>query len=368
MRDQLELPARPAPAPDARVVAQRPRRKSGPTIRDVASACGVSAMTVSAVLNDRRGEVSPLTRDRILQAIAEMDYHPSAAARALSRKRTETIGVVFGIVGAVDALANPYMSGVLSGVLAAAKARGYDVNIVTRDWISREVSARAFNDERTDGLLLIAPSQNSDIVTGLSALGRPLVTISGDLAHDSVSCVDVDDSQVAFLAVSHLLELGHRRIAHITGNVDLVSANRRLEGYRATLEEAGLPPRADYIVHAEYSGLGVPEAVQALMAATEPPSAIFCGNDNIAFEAIATLRTLGRRVPEDVSIVGVDDVTAAALVTPPLTTVRQPLSEIGFTAAEALIEAIDSDAGQIESHSIAPRLVVRQSTKAARVA
>ena len=361
MANELQSNIGTAPT-ESRVVAQRPRRTSGPTIRDVARECGVSAMTVSAVLNNRKGDVSTQTRERVLTCIRRLDYQPSAAARALSRKRTDTIGVAFGIVGAAAAVTNPYMSGILEGVLREAEKFGFDVNLVNRHWHSAEKSASLFKDQRTDGLLLIAPVRESDIVSGLANLGRPLITVSGDSQLYGIASVDTDDAKVGAFAVRHLVTLGHCRIAHITGNDDLTSTRRRLASYRAAMTAHDLPIQPGYAHHASYSGAGVPEAVAAMMGLNEPPTAIFCGNDNIAFQAIRSLNDLGYSVPGDVSVVGVDDVDAAARVTPPLTTIRQSLGQIGVLATSLLIGCIDNRPVDVSDHFVAPELVVREST------
>jgi DNA-binding LacI/PurR family transcriptional regulator len=345
-----------------RVVERRPRQKTGPTIRDVARECGVSAMTVSAVLNNRHSKLSAETRERVLARIRSMNYQPSAAARALSRKRTDTIGVVFGIVGAATAMANPYTSGILQGILAEAAKFALDVNLVNRHWHSAEFSAASFKDERTDGLLLIAPSRDSDIVKGLAALERPLITVSGDAKLYGVPSVDTDDDKTGKYVVEHLTSLGHRRIAHITGNDDLTSTQRRLASFTAAMRAHGLQVPSDYVIHAAYSGEGARDAVAQLLGLQEPPTAIFCGNDNLAFETMTMLKEMGRSVPEDISVIGHDDVDAAALVTPPLTTVRQSLSKIGAMAAALLIKSIDRGHVSPTDHLIAPELVVRGST------
>jgi len=351
-----------APSGQNRVIAPRPRRKTGPTIRDVAAASGVSVMTVSAVLNNRQGEFSEKTRERVVSCIRSLNYQPSAAARALSRKRSDTIGIVFGIVGAAAAVTNPYMSGILEGVLLESSKFGLDVNMVNRHWYSAEVSAVSFKDERTDGILVIAPRRDSDIVKGLADLGRPLVTVSGDARVYGIPSVDTDDSAVGVCAVKHLVSLGHRRIAHITGNYDLTSTHRRLASYIAEMTAVGLPTPLEYVVRAEYSGDGASDAVAQLLKLPEPPTAIFCGNDNIAFATMRALIDMQRAIPGDISVVGVDDVDAAARVTPPLTTVRQSLQEIGVQATSLLIALIDGRPQPAVDHLIPPQLIVRRST------
>ncbi|HZP82271.1 MAG TPA: LacI family DNA-binding transcriptional regulator [Chthonomonadaceae bacterium] len=338
--------------------------KRAPTLSDVAERAGVSPFTASVVLNGSRSNtrVSESTRQRILEVAAELRYHPNAMARGLVHRRMNTVGVLFSVMDSSAVVTNPYGSTILQGILMAAEKAGYNVTIFTETWRSAEQSAVRFRDGRTDGILVIAPVTDSDMMPGLAALGLPLVAIAYPAESYSAPCVDVDNARGIRLAVEHLLSLGHRRIAHLTGNPNMGSVPVRREAFCQVLAEAGIPILPEYIVTCRYDGLMTRESVAHLLALPEPPTAIVAGNDAIAIEAMAAARERGVAVPEQLSIVGFDDTPSATLVTPALTTVRQPLLEIGGMATRLLVAQIEGKTVPPTAHLLEPELVVRAST------
>jgi DNA-binding LacI/PurR family transcriptional regulator len=333
-----------------------------PTIKDVARACGVSVATVSYVINGTR-VLKPDTRVRILKAMEEMNYHPNAVARSLSSRRVYTIGVHCGVLKAAEFITNSYAAGILSGVLDRASQAEFDVTLFTARWQSVQKSAPMLRDGRTDGILLVAPPTSSDMLEGLAASGRPLVAISAP-PQPGIPVVDVDNYSGAKMSARHIIELGHKRIAAILGDTDLAAFAPRHQGFCDALEEAGLPRKPDWIVPSRFDGSLAFEQTCTLLRGREPPTAICAGNDSIAIAVLDAARSLGVHVPQQLSVVGFDDSPFAAVVTPTLTTIRQPLHAIGACAATLLIERMEKqnpqDSQQV--HLLAPELVVRDST------
>ena len=348
--------------------------KKAPTLKDVALLAGVSPYTVSAVINGARSntQVSEATRRRIVESAATVNYHPNAVARSLSSRRTFYIGVQFGVLDPVEAIGNTYASAVLHGIMREAAAHRYNVVLFTQAWVNAKQSAPAFRDRRTDGVILVAPLSDTDMLSALSELPLALVAISPPATADGnpVPSVDVDNAHGIYLAVRHLADLGHTRIAHITGNANVGSVRERAEAFHDSLMRCGLPVApAGYVVEATYDATTVSDLLPGLLALSEPPTAIVAGNDNIALAVIAACRALGVRVPEELSVVGFDDIPTAKAVTPALTTVRQPLSLIGAEATRLLIAQIEEswepsdDDPQTEiSFRLTPELIVRAST------
>lgn len=342
------------------------QEKKAPTLRDVALSAGVSPFTVSVVLNGSRSNtrVSEATRRRIEETAAALRYHPNAVARSLARRCTNTIGVFVGVVESVAALANPYASAILQGIVTRASKSGYDVLLYTEPWHGASRSAARFRDRRSDGVILVAPLMDTDIVTALAAVDIPLVAISADPEQmpSSVASVDVDNSQGIKLAVDHLAALGHRRIAHLTGEANVASVLIRRAAFQYAVEQQGIDYQERYVVPCTYDGLSVSDSLRSVLALPEPPTAIVAGNDNIAIAVMEAARELGITVPHQLSVIGFDDISAASQVTPKLTTLNQPLQEIGECAADLLIARLNQEQRDTRLVLHTPELMVREST------
>jgi DNA-binding LacI/PurR family transcriptional regulator len=332
------------------------------TIRDVARESGVSVATVSYVLNDGPRPVRDETRRQVLAAIERLDYHPNALARGLSSRRTNTLGVLFCRVEPAI-VTNEYGTALLQGVLGVASESGFNVTLFTHPWEDAGTSARGYNDGRCDGVIIIAPLLGSDVVKGLSALGLSLVVVSSSMEPGSgIPWVDVDNVAGARLGIRHLISLGHTRIAHLTGEDSQPSVPGRRQGYLQTMHEAGLPVPPGYLAASSYDVRAGYHSTRALLSLPERPSALFAGNDGIALGALEAARDMGVGVPAQFSIVGFDDVRTASLVTPALTTVRQPLVAIGETATRLLVAAVRGHRVPRTDHRTSPELVVRATT------
>lgn len=335
------------------------RRKfdSGPTIWDVARECNVSIATVSQVLNNGPRPVRPDTRERVISAAKRLNYHPNAMARGLVSRRMHTIGVVSGVFSTVNIVGSPYASSVLKGILLGASTSGYGVLLFTQWWEDLQ-----YRDRRADGVVAIAPADHNRMINGLVSFNVPVVAISGDCLSLGIPSVDVDNAKGARLAAQHLVQLGHTRIAHIMGNQHLVATEQRRIAFVDALDRAGIEMPSDFLRTAQYSGKGAHEHATQLLQMDEPPTAIFAGNDTIAQVVLQAARDLGVRVPEDVSVVGFDDLELAYRPSPGLTTVRQPLTSVGELAAKLLIERVETGSVEAKLHLIDPELIVREST------
>lgn len=347
--------------------------KKAPTLKDVASLAGVSPYTVSAVINGARSntQVSEATRKRILASAEKVNYHPSAVARSLASRKTYCLGVQFGILEPTKAIGNSYATALLQGIMGEAEKHHYNVLLFTETWINAAKSAPAFRDRRTDGVILIAPLTDTDMLSALSALPLSLVAVSPDPAEcpAHVPSVDVDNAHGVFLSVQHLVQQGHTRIAHITGNPNVASVIERRKAFLEAMKTFELPVPDHYVVTATYDATTIPDILPKLLGSPLPPTAIVAGNDNLAMAILSDCRTRNIRVPEELSVVGFDDTPSARAITPALTTVRQPLVEIGAEAVRLLLTEINAarepDAEQDRVHKpyrLLPQLILREST------
>lgn len=323
-------------------------------------------MTVSAVLRARAGDGYPIaeaTRERVLSAARKLNYFPSAVAQGMRGQRINTIGVV---------LINPearlqgdwYVCGVLDGVISVANAAGQNTTLFTgRRWSNAAESLPTFCDGRTDGLIILSPSPDSDIVPALLDVGLPFVLVNGHSDDPRVSSVDIDHVGPMKALVGQVIEQGHRKIAFLPGRSQSRSARMRHEGYRQALEAAGIEYDPDLVVPGYYSAESGYKRVQQILGfpANERPTALCCGSDQIAFGALRALQEAGLRVPEDMSVTGFDDVVEAAAQNPPLTTIRQPLEEMGCHAAQSLLATIEAGAPLGQKEVLPTEVVPRRS-------
>ncbi|MFC4425032.1 LacI family DNA-binding transcriptional regulator [Deinococcus navajonensis] len=320
------------------------------TLADVARVAGVSKMTVSNVINNKPS-MSEATRARVLHALEVTGYVVNPAARALAGRRSNLIGVL------TPRVHWPFVTEVLHGASVAAEDAGLNLGIFTtgqNETLERERAALL----RTlaDGVLLVAPTADEH---QLFAESLPVVTLG---AHGERS-VQVDNHAGAGLATRHLLALGHRRIAHLRGTANHIrDAAEREAGFLEAMQAAGLSVPGEAIQDGLFSEAGGERAARRLLSLPQPPTAIFAANDRSALGVLRAAAALGLRVPHDLSVVGFDDIHAASVTDPPLTTVRQPLEQMGAAAATLLIDLIRG-VPVVEPHVIFPaQLVVRGST------
>ena len=332
-----------------------PRR---PTSADVAALARVSRTTVSFVLNGRDVQISPATRERVLQAARQLGYQPHAGARQLAAGRSHTLGLVLR-QSADQVAGDALLAETLRGLMTAARTGGFRVIVE-----ATEPGADAYGDllrsGRTDGLIISGPRTDDPELTDTVQAGFPVV-LQGSVPEVGVPSVDVDNVDGARTAVEHLIALGHRRIGCVT-NAPLAytSAQSRLTGYRAALADAGIEPDPAWIEEAAFDAASGHRAMVALLRAADL-TAVFVASDVVAFGAIGALRAAHLRVPDDMSVVGFDDIPLAAFFDPPLTTVRLPAYELGHAAGIALLDRISH--ASVPARTLLPtELVVRTST------
>jgi DNA-binding LacI/PurR family transcriptional regulator len=325
---------------------------------DVAQLAGVSHQTVSRVLHDSPA-VRPETRARVLEAMKELDYRPNSAARALVTGRTRTLGVI-----SFDTTLYGPASTVL-GIERAAHDAGYFIIIVSLPSLTHESVRGALDrlrDRGVDGIVVIAPQETAaDALRGL-APGVPVVAAEAGPG-DAIPVAEVDQVAGARLATEHLLELGHRGVAHIAGPDDFMEAQERIAGWRAALAGAGIAAPTPYV--GDWSARAGYELGQRLLQEQPEATAVFAANDPMALGLLRAMRERGLSAPEDVSVVGFDDVPEAEYFSPPLTSIRQDFDEIGRRSLGLLLEQMKRRDGARERPRrfvVAPELVVRQST------
>lgn len=329
-----------------------------PTIRDVARRAGVSVATVSRVLNGAN-VVAEATRERVLQAIAELGFNPNAVARSLIKRQSRIVGVV------VPDIANPFFAEVARGMGDAAARLGYLVTLANSDLKGeKEIEyVRLFRSQRVDGLIYTSGTLTPGLRAALCALGRPVALAATWDPEGAWPAVLVDSYAGARLAMDHLLDLGHRRVAVICGpQEDPVSGVPRWEGYRDAARARGLELAPPYVVFGDYRWESGYRAMQQLLALPDPPTAVAAASDLMALGAVCAALDQGLAVPGDLSVVGFDNIALSGAVRPALTTVAQPMYDIGYRAMERLARAIAGEAVEPGVEWIPPRLVVRAST------
>ncbi len=339
------------------ISARRPRPSqpavgsSRVTIIDVAEAAGVSVSTVSKVINDRYG-VSQDTYDKVMGVVGELGYETSLVASSLRRRSTNVIGILVPEF-------EPFSVELLKGISAAAEGTGYELLAYSGNldhnqvgWERRSLSRLA--GTLIDGAVVVAPS-----VTVVDA-PIPVVAVDPHTGRSGTSTIEVDNVGGARAATEYLIGLGHRRIAHVRGREDLVSATLREQGYREALAAAGIPFDPSLVRVGGYRAAETTDAARELLALPERPTAIFSANDLSAIRVLEIAAQLGLRVPEDLSVVGFDNVPEAINATPPLTTVAQPLHEMGAEAVRLLLGLLSGELTEEHLH-VPATLVVRGS-------
>jgi LacI family transcriptional regulator len=325
------------------------------TIADVAQAAGVSTQTVSRVINGK-SELSPGTRAHVLSVIERLGYRPSSIARGLATSRTHTLGLV------VPDIANPFFPELARGAEDAAREHGYGVFVCnTGERPDQEAAALdLLHDRRVDGIIVSSSRLPDDRLHPLLARGRAAVLVNRPAPPAIASTVRVDDADGTRQAVAHLLARGRRSLALINGPATSYSAGERARGFAAALETAGIVARPELQVRCQPDHTGGFAAVHALLAAQPQIDALVCYNDLVAVGALQACAALERRVPDDVAVIGCDDILLAALVTPALTTVRVDKRALGAAALDLLLARI---AGRVDhaARVLAPTLIVRAS-------
>ncbi|NNE00817.1 MAG: LacI family DNA-binding transcriptional regulator [Pirellulaceae bacterium] len=316
-------------------------RTSGTTIQDIAQRANVSKSTVSRVLNDSAG-VNQDKRAAVTRAMKAMGYQPSVLARSLAGGQSMTIGILTQNIG------SPFYDTVAQGVIARLAGTGYSPIFVDGRWNeSTEVEVvQALLDRKVDGLVLIGEVPESTFDEVRQQV--PTIVVGRDLS-DWKHCIFVDNRDIGYLATKHLIDAGHTEIAMIGGIEHHPDAKLRYQGYVQALRDAGIQPDPELYFCGNFSSQSGVMAIKSFLTRGKNFSAVFAANDAMAFGANLAFYRSGIRVPEDISIVGVDDQAESAFMTPPLTTVRQPAAEMGNLAAEALLKLIKGDSCELKT-------------------
>ncbi len=332
-------------------------RVARPTIFDVARVAGVSSSTVSRVVNGHP-QIRDTTRQRVQAAMVSLGYVAHVSARALAGGRSGVVGL---LAQGVD---SAFFLGVIQGVDQQVSGAGLDLMLcTTHDRREKEAEYVArLSHGMVEGLLIILPRGLPDYVEQLRASQFPFVLIDHDDDAPGCNVVNAADRPGAAAATDHLLALGHRRIGFITGTLNMGSTHQRLGGYRDALVAAGVPLVGELVVQGDFLEPRGYEATRELLALTDRPTGIFASSDAAAFGVLRAAREAGLRVPEDLSVVGFDDVPEASYVDPALTTVRQPLRDMGRSAVRRLLELLADPDAPVERIVLATTLMVRGST------
>ena len=328
------------------------------TIKDLAKAVGVAHSTVSRALNgDPR--ISQKTRERVLKAARELNYQPNVSARGLVRRKVLSIGLL------VPDVTEPFYGRIVEGVDRVTYEAGFNLVLyLTHADRRREIAAlEQIRQGRVDGLIVMIRKAKGDAVIELKKQGVPLVLLLQEIRGSGIDSVRVDNLEGALTAVRHLIGGGHRRIALITGPSLAPDARERERGYKLALEQAGIAYDPRLVVRGDFSFASGAKAAEKLLSlsASERPTAIFAANDHMAMGAIKQLSGKGISVPQEMAVVGFDDLAPAAYFRPALTTVRQPIEESGRQAAELLIGRIRGTVRESREIILKTELVVRES-------
>lgn len=337
----------------------QPSGRRRPTIRDVAQRAGVSKGAVSFALNGRPG-VADETRARILRAADELGWRPSASARALSQRRALAIGLV--LAGSPAQLGDhPYFCELLAGMEEVLAVQGYVLvlSVVADTQAAVVTYERLISDQRVDGVVLTDPRADDPRYSPLAELDVPAVVVGDPVWSCPFPYVAADERPVVVQAVRHLIDLGHRRIGHVSGPRSVARAAVREQAWRDAMTDAGLRCRES--VDGDFSAEGGALATKRLLDAADPPTAIFYANDLMAIAGVGVARERGVRVPQELSMVGCDDISLAQHVDPPLTTIRHDAVAHGRIAVARLLATLNAT----QPDQVAPPdpvLVVRAST------
>lgn len=331
-----------------------------PTLEEVAQIAGVSRSTVSRVINNHPN-VRAETRERVWQAIQECGYQPHAVARSLVTNRTRIVGMV--IPETVTTLfTDPFFPLLLQGATEACNTHHYQLLLsLFNDPAGQEKTyQRVMRSGYVDGVIVASASLQDPVIPSLLRDGIPFVSV-GRHPDEQINYVDVDNVNGARMAVEHLIQLGHRRIGTITGPLDMTSGQDRLQGYRQALAAHNLPIEEELIVEGDFREGGGVTGMQRLLSAS--PSAVFVASDIMALGALKALREENLRVPQDISLVGFDDIPLASALEPPLTTVRQPVRRMGTLAVEMLLDLIEHPGAGPRRIVLPTQLVIRKSCR-----
>lgn len=327
------------------------------TIKDVARIAAVSTTTVSHVINKTRF-VAEATQKRVWEAVEELNYAPSAVARSLKCNTTRTIGML------VTQSFNPFFAEVMHGVENYCYKQGYTLFMCNTegDLDKQKQYLRMLSEKRVDGLLVMCSDLNEQLLALLEK-NTELPMVIMDWGPDSPRTDKIIDNSEkgGYLATKHLIENGHEKIACITGQLDKLTCKERVRGFERAFAEFNLTSNPEWILEGDFECASASKAVDKILAMNDRPTALFCFNDIMALAAISKIQQAGLKVPEDISVIGYDNIELSAYFSPPLTTIHQPKRRVGKTAVEILLERIKDKHHERRIFEMQPEVVSRSS-------
>lgn len=327
------------------------------TILDVARLAGVSTATVSRVINSPEN-VREKTREKVLQAMQKCNYTYNALARGFVTKKSNTIGLI------IPTISNPVFAESTRGIQEFAEQHNIKVILGNTyyKYSQEENLINVMRESQVDGLIITTNNLKGEVLKNLVADNFPFILLFSTIKNGPISAVGIDNYRGGYMATKHLVSLGHKRIAMVAGNFSMTDRSfHRWHGYKRCLRDNTIPYDKSLLVQTNYSLEAGKDAIKSLLSLSSPPTAVFCSNDYIAFGAIKGAREAGLELPEDLSIVGFDDMQTAPYMVPALTTVRQPAYEMGRRAAELLLQPDKTETKPIQD-MMETSLIVREST------
>lgn len=332
------------------------------TIKDIAREAGVSITTVSLVLNNKESRISQETRERILRIAKENNYNPNSSARALVTKKTNTLGLI------IPDISNPFFSGLAKAIETEAQKHNYSIIFCNSDEKGKKDVANLslLVSKQVDGLIISTSLRNSDL-DHIQQFNRivyessiPVVAIDRQIPLKNYNYVSIDHMEGGFLATRHLLKLGHKRIGCITGPLESTSAQERYNGYMNALSMFGIQTDNNLVFHGDYQlEAGMKGAFTLIERGV---SAIFACNDMMACGAYRQARLMGKTIGKNFSIIGYDNIPICEILEQPLTTIAQPISDVGQNACRLLADLINKPQQSVQNIKFLPKLIVRNST------
>ena len=330
------------------------------TIADIAGKAKVSRMTVSRVLNGN-GYVAEETKEKIKKIIDELNFQPNLIARSLSSQKTKTIGVL--IPKTEKLFLDNYMAQVLSGISDGAQEKDYKIMLVpvNLDDLSKGLYLNFVKSRLYDGLILLKAKINDPCLPELVESGFPSIVVNYKKHRDNFNFVDSENIKGTETALEYLLKKGHKRIAFVAGSMDETNARDRLKGYKNFLKKHRLAYNKDYVANGEFNQEKAYERAGKLLELKQKPTAIFCSDDYMAMGVIQRIKESGLSVPEEIAVMGFDNIEIGAFYTPALTTVKQPMYDIGKSSFEALLGLINHQKESPVRITLQTELVIRES-------
>lgn len=330
-----------------------------PTIKDVAKAANVSVATVSRVLHNLAG-YSDMTKQKVMRAVEELGYQPNAIARGLVNKRTQTIGVLFPDVS------SSFSSDILHGIEEIAQEKGFSVIVCnTAEEGKRTMKyLQVLREKQVDGIVFTSEVLKDEYYQAIKEMRVPVILVNTMTQKYMIPYVKVDDRQAAYHATDYLIQKGHREIAMISGTLkDQIAGFPRLDGYRQALADNGIEYTDSRVAYGDFELESSRKAMKKLLAEAPPFTALFAASDEMAIGAMSVAMGQGLKIPDDLSIIGYDDLKFARMIYPPLTTIHQPLTMMGRIASEKLITLIEEGSTQVSSSIVSHHLVERETVR-----